>query len=62
MWFIVLIRIVIWLTFFLLIAEGIIAIIVIHWFYALYTRKHIELETRVLTIERRLDLAGKQEA
>ena len=59
MWWIILLRIVIWLTFFLLIAEGIIAIIVTRWFYALYVRKHIELEARVMALERRL--AGAQE-
>ena len=59
--FITLVRIAIWLTFFLLIIEGIAALIVIRKFYAYYTRRHIEIETRVARIELRLGLAGKQE-
>ena len=54
MLFIILIRIVIWLTFFLLIAEGIAGIIIIRKFYALYIREHIKLADRVTAIERRL--------
>ena len=59
--FITLVRIAIWLTFFLLIIEGIAAIIVIHKFYAYYIRRHAELEARIARIELRLGIAGKHE-
>jgi hypothetical protein len=52
---IIIIRIVIWLTFFLLIAEGIAAIFVIRWFYRFYIREHVKLEGRVEALERRKD-------
>ena len=52
MLFIILIRIIIWLTFFLLIAEGIGAIFLVRWFYALYMREHIKLADRVTALEK----------
>lgn len=60
--FIIFIRTAIWLTFLLLIVEGITAIIVIRKFYAFYMRRHIALEARVEAVERRLGLAEKHEA
>lgn len=56
----ILIRAVIWLTFFLLIAEGVAAIVLARWALANYVRKHRELEVRVEAIERRLTLLEKQ--
>jgi hypothetical protein len=53
---IIVIRIIIWLTFFLLIIEGIAGIIVISKFYRLYIREHIKLEKRVAALERRYEL------
>lgn len=53
---ILLIRAAIWLTFILLIAEGIAAIIWATRFSQNYVRKHRELEVRVEALERRLSL------
>lgn len=47
------IRWVIFLTFILLVAEGIAAIIMSRYFYKLYIRKHLELESRVAALERK---------
>lgn len=51
---IILVRIVIWLTFFLLIVGEVAAIIWARKFYLYYVRKHRELEERVEAVEHRL--------
>ena len=48
---ILLIRIIIWLTFLLLILEAIAVLIAARWFYKFYTRKHLELITRITSLE-----------
>jgi hypothetical protein len=49
--FILIIRVISFLTFILLTAEGVAAIIIGRRFYALYVRKHLELEDRVKALE-----------
>ena len=56
MFWITLIRIVIWATFFLLIAQGIGAVIWTYKFYGLYVREHRILEVRIEALERRLNI------
>ncbi len=53
MTFIIILRWTIFLTFLLLVAEGVAAIVLVRWFYALYIRKHLELEARVTALERK---------
>ncbi len=53
---ITLIRIAIWLTFMLLIIEGIGAVILARYFFTSYMREHRILEVRLDAIERRLDI------
>ena len=48
---VLIIRLVIFVTFLLLVAEGIAAFIIGSRFYRLYVRKHIELEDRVTALE-----------
>jgi hypothetical protein len=48
------VRLIIFITFLLLVAEGVTAIILFKRFYALYVRKHLELEKRVEVLEKRL--------
>ncbi len=50
---IIIIRIAILLTFFLLMAEGVAAIIWVRWFTKRYVRKHLELEARIEIVEQR---------
>ena len=56
---IILVRIAIWLTFFLLIVEGVVAIFFVRWATRLYVRKHRELEVRVEVTERRLGIEDR---
>lgn len=56
---IVLIRVVILITFLLLLVEGIAAIILARRAVRIYVRKHRDLETRVEIIERRLPILEK---
>ncbi len=53
---ITIIRIVIFATFLLLVAEGIGAVFVYRWFYALYIRKHIELQRRIKALELQMEV------
>ncbi len=53
---IIIIRIAILLTFFLLIVEGVAAIFWVRWFTKRYVRKHIELEARIEVVERKLKI------
>ena len=57
---ILILRWVIFGTFILLLAEGIAAIYISRWFYILYIRKHLELESRVGATERRLALMEQE--
>jgi len=57
---ITLIRIVISLTFLLLIIEGVGAVLFARYFYGVYVREHRVLEVRVEAIERRLDILKEQ--
>jgi len=47
-------------TFILLLAEGIIALFVSRWFYKLYVRKHLALEARIGAIERQIGLSEQE--
>jgi len=58
---ITILRLVILLTFILLVAEGIVAIIMSRYFYKLYIRRHLELQSRVKALETRME-AGKPDA
>ena len=53
---IIIIRIAILLTFFLLMAEGVAAIIWARWFTKRYVRKHLELEARIEIVERKVKI------
>jgi hypothetical protein len=53
MFIVTLVRVVIWLTFFLLVVEAIIAIFWVRWFSNMYTRKHREVEVRLDALEER---------
>ena len=50
---IIILRIAILLTFFLLMVEGVAAIIWARWFTKRYVRKHLELEARIEIVEQR---------
>ena len=55
-----LIRWTIFLTFILLVVEGIVLIIFLRWFYRRYERRHQELEGRLSAVERRLGIDQKE--
>ena len=50
------IRWIIFLSFLLLIVEGVVGVIVIRRFFSRYERRHTELEVRLEAVERRLAL------
>jgi hypothetical protein len=50
---ITLIRIVIWLTFFLLIIFAVVSIIFLPRFWKIYVRGHLDHETRILALEQK---------
>lgn len=53
---IILIRWAIFLTFILLVIEGIALIIILRRFYGYYERRHSSLEVRIAAVERRLGI------
>lgn len=57
---VMLIRWAIFLTFILLVVEGIALIFVIRRFYLYYERRHLELKVRIAAVERRLGIEAEQ--
>lgn len=57
---VILVRVAIWLTFLLLTAEGIAAIVWARRFSRNYVIRHKELEVRIDSLERRMQLTEKQ--